>query len=522
MSTASTSTQFPTEPRLATWEVLEKTRNTAAVNVLAQGLHCKQPDVHTHCLNILLGRQEPQACLQLILNWDALSPRDIETVRAQSHQFRAAMDEIFAGPEASDKRAALQCIEDLDLVESVDHVLSILTQKASGIFERAHECMQSMCSRWGRRARDHAPCASRSVLVEKVGTMLMNSADDQREIFVRLWLRLAHWDDSIQRGLVSDHRHPAYSVLFKEFRRTDDPAVLELLAGYLIRNTSNNLLTEILAEKPNHRLAIQIAHLMSPKTRAAAIKHLSICSPLACLRDPPSILANQTFEVQCSIWLAIAANSRNLGQVLQGAILLSQSASSAGREVAAKMLEICHKPTIEQVVSAIQFAHSKMSDESAVGHYLLKLQTWFDSPSSLLRDAVKEFFKEFNLQELVRNVQKMPAPMCKAMAEIVRRIDSDITTPLAAELDSPAPKRRLDAMQVIQHLDLISHFSSQLMQLLDDPRVEIRVRAIDMLSVLENDPLEFMLPKLLEDLSSDVQEAAGRALRRRKRNKAST
>jgi hypothetical protein len=61
--------------------------------------------------------------------------------------------------------------------------------------------------------------------------------------------------------------------------------------------------------------------------------------------------------------------------------------------------------------------------------------------------------------------------------------------------------------------------SQNLLPMLDDPRLEVRVRVIDLLSELGGEVLDQMLPSWLNDVNTDIQEAAKRVMRRRERLK---
>ena len=105
------------------------------------------------------------------------------------------------------------------------------------------------------------------------------------------------------------------------------------------------------------------------------------------------------------------------------------------------------------------------------------------------------------------------------MARIVSRVDSDVIPQLLNELENPSPKRRLMALQVIQLLDVTSEINQRLLPLVDDSRVEVRVRAIDLLGALLSPELAEILPGLLLDPTTDVQDAAMRAQRRMQRKR---
>ncbi len=109
----------------------------------------------------------------------------------------------------------------------------------------------------------------------------------------------------------------------------------------------------------------------------------------------------------------------------------------------------------------------------------------------------------------------------QSYAHIVSVTNSDISSYLANELESPSPKRRLAALRATQMLSHSDSVSQYLLPMLEDPRIEVRVRVIDLLSELDGDVLDRLIPVWLNDVSTDIQEAAKRVMRRRERNKKS-
>jgi HEAT repeat protein len=105
------------------------------------------------------------------------------------------------------------------------------------------------------------------------------------------------------------------------------------------------------------------------------------------------------------------------------------------------------------------------------------------------------------------------------MASIVKLVEKDVTESLTRELQSPAPRRRLAALQATQLLGCADDVSQILLPLLNDPRLEVRVRTIDLLGALGHESLETLIPELLQDASTDIQDAANRAVRRIQRAK---
>jgi len=108
-------------------------------------------------------------------------------------------------------------------------------------------------------------------------------------------------------------------------------------------------------------------------------------------------------------------------------------------------------------------------------------------------------------------INQWPEASSRALASIVRCIQPDVVPQLLAELENPAACRRLLALQVIQMMDAASEVTEKVLPLVYDPRIEVRVRTIELLGALKSPELLVILPELLTDPTTDVMEAAQRA-----------
>jgi hypothetical protein len=209
-----------------------------------------------------------------------------------------------------------------------------------------------------------------------------------------------------------------------------------------------------------------------------------------------------------------AASSNDLARILKGAIRLSKLGTADGRNGAAEMLRRCRKPDLVTLVPAMQASIMDRGGEACLSDLMLEIAAWLNSPSVVLKKAAREFLTDFSLKNLLEHVRQWPTQMCKAMASIVVITERNIDEVLSLELQSPAPKRRLAALQVTEMLGCTDSVSRWLMPLLEDSRLDVRVRVIDLLSALGHESLETLIPELLQDASTDIQDAANRAVRR--------
>jgi hypothetical protein len=139
---------------------------------------------------------------------------------------------------------------------------------------------------------------------------------------------------------------------------------------------------------------------------------------------------------------------------------------------------------------------------------------WLKHPSVALRQAATVFFKEFTVESLVRQVGVWPARMCRVMANVVAKVDTKMLQTLDEYLTSPAPKKRIAALQAVELLGCAPQLRERVLGLLNDPRIDVRVQVVDTLSASNDESLLPLIPQLLLDANTDVVDAANRASKR--------
>jgi hypothetical protein len=519
----SSVTVLQSIPRTTTWETLQKSRNLAAVASLAGGLISLNAELRNACLRSLMIRKEQEARRAVIRNWRNYDEQDEEFLRTVSGQLVETVKDLLSVGSLTEKELALEACAALDLSECMEAILDLVIDRKHPLCRAASDSLMSMCERWGQKARRGSDSqALRNRMLEAVYSRLATFEQHQNLTLVDAWLCLVHWDDSRQRSLISDPRQDVYRSLMNRLRDSKHPSVIQLLGGYIVRATTPPNVLNMLCEYTDASLAVGIAELFEKHSWPSLLKRVQQLPPMHCLQHIEDSLQSVNIEIEKRIWLLVAASSRDLGQVLRGAVKLAKLGTKEARQTAAEMLRLCRRPPLEELVPAIHAAHMAPAEPVSLGSLLNEIAMWLDSPSITLKKAAQEFLEDFTVQNLLDQVRHWPSQMCQAMAGVVVRVEPDATEKLTRELQSPAPKRRLAALQVTQLMGCTDQVSHALMPLLEDPRLEVRVRAIDVLGALGHEVLEQLIPQWLADASTDIQEAASRAVRRQNRSRKKT
>lgn len=507
-------------PSQTTWNVLERSRNLAASLTLSTGLSSASDEIRHRCVSALLERGQSEDDCTILKNWERFNEADKFLVKQSDNKIDEACKQLLQRGSLAEQRAVLEAVEDLDVVEATDEVLQFVIFKRHALNGRATSVLMSMCKKWGKASRSQDTTLGfhdkikRNLLLKRLHKQMVLYHEHRNPQIVDAWLALVHWDDSEQRSLLSDPTMDAYKVMMDRLKNSPDLSVLQLLAGYVGRTTTPKRVSEILAARPEQEIGHAIASLLNDRNWSSIATHLRRLPPLACFQGVNASDETVPKEIEERLWQLVAVSSDNCAQILGGAIKLSRKGTSQGRKSAAKVLRSCRYRDFQTIVPALQTAAAGSGPDQDLGSLMQVAVGWLNSPSTLLKEASKHFFQEFTLENLVEQVRVWPTQMCRSMAEIVKTADPKATHNVSRHLRSPAPRKRIAALQAVEMLDCAHDLIDELLPMLDDPRLDVRVRVIDILSVSRFEPFEAMIPDLLNDVSTDIQDAAERALAR--------
>ncbi len=511
-----------TIPRPATLDTLRSTQNPAANKLLIEIIPSLDGTMRQLCLDILIRRKDPLGNKLIIQNWDQFRSNELEIIARFGSQFESVIFEMLGSSAISDKRVGLAAARVLKTPKGLKSILELALNPHHALHAQAIDCLLILCVYWGGKARRSGDSfAIRGPMLETLYSAVNAYPVHKNARILDAWLALVNWDDSLQRGLISDPGNPVYRPLIERMSSSPEPYAMELLAGYLARTTTPRSILTLICENESAEFATEVTNLVDSPQWSATKRRLRELPTLACLRRIGEEITTKNFESQRKLWMLISNSSSDLGQVLSGAVRLAKIGSSEGRHAAAEVLRNCRVPELETLVAELQAAMDGLSEPGAAGPSMLEIAKWKNSPSVVLQKACSEFFKDFTVEMLIAQIPKWPTAFSKAMAFVVGQIDKDPVNYIVSELKSPAPKRRMTALQATHLLSIPEAVSQFLIPLIEDPRLEVRVQVIELLGDLASNLLDDHLNEWLNDASTDIQDAARRAMRRRDRRRQS-
>ncbi len=187
------------------------------------------------------------------------------------------------------------------------------------------------------RAREQKDVPSvRVPLLEAVYSAVSDFGKHNLMHVIDAWLSLVHWDDSLQRGLMSDPSHCAFNAVTQRLEATYDPQQLKLLTGYLLRSTTPKSILALVCDKADSSLALELSTLVNSSHWAALKRRLRELPPLACLENIETAFANVSIAEKKHLWLLASVSSRDYAKVLRGAIQIAKLGNAESRAVSGR------------------------------------------------------------------------------------------------------------------------------------------------------------------------------------------
>jgi len=146
---------------------------------------------------------------------------------------------------------------------------------------------------------------------------------------------------------------------------------------------------------------------------------------------------------------------------------------------------------------------------------LARLIDRLDDPHPAVRSAAQESLGEFTFQNFLKTFPTLDDEGRRSTGELVKRVDPQVASQLAAELGSRVRRRRLRALAIAQLLDLSRQVEGCLLDLVHDEDHVVRAEAAACLGQCRSPESRDALLAALDDRSLTVREAAQRSLDQR-------
>ena len=499
----------------ATLKLLEETRNDAAISVLAHGLAVADTRVRESSVRALLNRRNETAIKAIVQHWHMLQESDKKLLDGHWQLFVPNTLALLRSSDTRDNRNAIQTVSDLNLVDGFHDLITISINDTHLLCAEARQALNQLASRWGERARSGRDVPSvRMPMLQSLFASIYEYNQHRCTDVIDAWLRMSAWEDSSLRSVLADPGHPCYNPIMRRLRFSQEPQIVELLAGFLPRRSTPPIILDVLAQRQESFLAFHLIERYQTHLDEVSRYHFERMPRCECLFIfDTDELAHMSFAQQQTLAMLRAANASSPHTVLQAAIDIERSDPIEGPKSAARLLKLLHGISIDVLASAFSTVISdQQRDLRELVQYVMR---WRTHNSRLLVESTEKIFEEISLQRLLSQIPLGPSSLCEGIARMIKSLSVNLETDLSIELGNPSPRRRSLAIRAIAYLELVPQYRSSLAAMISDPREEVRIAVIESLATDPSQEATRLLLHAQNFPSSITHEAATNALKDR-------
>ncbi|MHC4177976.1 MAG: HEAT repeat domain-containing protein [Planctomycetota bacterium] len=511
----------------ATFQFLAKTENQAAIEVLIAGLDYPHRAIRTGALRALLDRRNPEGHREVFQRLSAMDEHCREVINERPERLDGAVSDALQNPSPQACAAACDAIVSFRLYGVLPALTSVLvdtkTEHAELLAKTALKLTESFYAELSG-ADDQPKRKQRDNLRDRITSCLEDAVRKfhrhKRTEVVEALLLVAKPKNATLRQLLQRAQESSHQPIIEQLGNSSQGGVIRLLLGFLEDPQMPRVINKVLFGRCDVKFIEHLLWTVGPKPSKTVAKTLSRVDSIA-WAEPGSQLLDQlddkAQEAAVALMLASSIDRQNMLEVIKHLLLKGKP---EGRRAAAKALEQFEGPEISALVV------KALEDEDAQVRAALLVQLrprnipdaysllirMIDSPEEEVKQALRKAMPEFTLRQFLANIDEMEEQLRPTAGHLVRRIDSDIATSLAAEMESPSPVARRRAVLAASAMGLAQELEETVIKLLSDEDHRVRAAVAQTLADCKSVPTWEALRDALLDRSVVVKQAAEQSL----------
>ncbi len=512
-----------------TLDVLAKTGNDAAVDVLVPALDSADESIQEGALRALLTRRTPAGHRELVRRWNLLDERLRSLVAEHPGRISGAVrDAILSrdGRLCANGCDAAQFIHEYDLMPAL---INAAEDEANPHADLAGRTLLGLAVALydelaGPRDYQHRrdPQLLRQHVIGSLELSVQRYDKHRRREIMEAFLLLVNRDNTTLKKILQDPRDKAYLAIVDVLTHSQQPGIMRLTLSYLDDPTAPHATINVLARRGDAPFLQHLLTKIGFEPSAAAKMNLKRIESIYWAGGDLRVLDEMSDAQQHSAVQFVMASSMNRLQSFEVVRHILQQGTTSGRRAAAAALAQF------QGAEANQLALRALDDcdPQVQANVLLQLRQrgipgamsrligTIDSPHAVVRDAVRECLSEFTFTRYLTAFDMLDDEVRRSTGLLVKKIDPQAVAALEQELAAKSRSRRIRALQVAPLIGAAADLESQIIELLVDDDHFVRAEAARALAFVDTPAVRAVLRELLLDRSISVQEAAEDSLQR--------
>lgn len=510
-----------------TLDILTRTENEAAVQVLVPALDCDDQAVQEGALVALLKRRTPAGGREILDRMTRMKPEWKTIIRQHRGRMTGALRDAILGEdrELCEKACcAAVMFREYDLLPTL---LTALDSPGQVNVETAAKTALELVEALGEElsgGRDPSdrrdPEMIRRYVLGSLESSVHRFGRHKRREVIEGFLLLVGRDNAALRQVLQNGNHAAFLAVIDCLATCTQRGVLRLLLSFLDDPHAPAAVFNVLAGRSDSRFVHYLMRKIGREPGSVMAPNLKRITHVGWLTDCRRIIDQLDDAGQHSAVRFVMASGVPRQQALRlvEAVLLHgkpggrREAARAlgefqGREANALAMQALADPDPQVQANIIPQLRGR-----GIPGVLPSLLELVESPYAVVRKAARESLAEFSFKRFVAAFDLLDEDVRRNTGLLVKKIDPQSVPLLNEELKSPIRTRRLRGLRIARTIDCVESVEGAIVQMLGDEDHLVRMEAATALSNAAAPGSVAALQHALNDSSEVVREAAQRSL----------
>lgn len=510
----------------ATFQMLAKTENEAAVPLLLAALDSPARRIQLAAVRAILERRSPLGLRELVRRRESIDDAWKKIIQDYPGRLLPALRDalLSSDPESANNGClAARMLREYDLIPTMivameddgnpnrEAAAAALTDLADELY---HDLAQT---RDDRRRRD--PQISRRNATSSLEASLQRFGRHQRIEPVEAFLQLTTRDNAELNRILADPRASIFTAILHVLHGSERPGVIRLLIGFLDDQRPPSAGLASLFRRTDKRTIDNLLKKIGGEPTAVARNNLKQVDTIAWISDQ-ELLGKLDPAQQHSVVKLVTASGLKRVDVVATLEFFVAHGKPAGRRAAVQALTEYTGADVNAMVTRALRDDDPHVKATALGQLrrrgipgaLTTLIEALDSDQRPVAEAARNNLEEFSFRRFLPAFELLEEDVRRTTGGLVKKVDLTTAAQLREEMESPQGKRRMRAMKIVIALDMIAEMQADIIARASDEDHLVRVEAVRALSLAHSLDALAVLQDLQSDTSFAVREAAVAAL----------
>ncbi len=514
-------------PIALTFEVLAKSRNDSANDVLLAAFTHESGQVFVESLKTILSRRNKEAHRAVLERWHELDESEKEILLQSRGHIAAALRDAVLAEDTQLFTNACQIIERAEEYDLVPNLVTLAEHTTSPHANHASTVVLTLAGRLNNLLYNPArpnvgsdPQVFRKNFLDILNRSLDRFRYHKRIELLEAFCLLCGATDDLLLTILDDPHHPCFKGISQVLATNTHSAIVHLLVDLFRSEKAPATVLSIVSHRSDRKFLCRFFASYDQKKSASFSRNLSRIRTFSWLNVPTYHLSSFDEEDQVRAVKLLSATGISPNHKLDALEELLLKGEPAGRAAACDALaEFSGDHTNHMILQAVydtapqvQAAATRQLRNRHIPGTMPLLSDLLDSPHEEVRTAAREALSEFSFENFVRDYDGLSDEVRQTTGSLVQRVDEEYLPRLKTELSAQGVKRRLRAIEIAKLLEVVPYVVDDLITLLGDNDHVVRATAAEALQYWPVPEVQAALEVAAHDRSGTVQNAARSSL----------